>query len=115
MLNGGEITFRTVTKVFVSNASDEPPPQKESRLQVLMKTLPLNCAKCRLSLAVTAQVTFRISDSRRQQLGHTYQQSPDVYWLYLCLERPAVICQGSSHHAAVLPRTQENIVSGVIS
>jgi len=24
-------------------------------------------------------------------------------------------CQGSSHHAAVPPRTQENIVSGVIS
>ena len=31
-----------------------------------------------------------------------------------CLERPAVICQGSSHHADVPPRTQEDIVSDVI-
>jgi len=30
------------------------------------------------------------------------------------VERPTVICQGSSHHAAVPPGTQENTVPGII-
>ena len=33
----------------------------------------------------------------------------------ICVVNADGFCQGSSHHAAVLPRTQENIVSGVIS
>jgi len=70
---------------------------------------PSSCRRRRRTLA--PPVCFHVNSGRAVN-ATLYTRRPHLPGgCCPCLERPAVISQGSSHHAAVPPRTQEDIVS----